>query len=80
MNARKILLIIGVCILLAVCALVAISLYMVQSKENKENSDRTAKARAARWNTKESEPPKENAPIVEETKPIADNDEIDKLS
>lgn len=80
MNARKILLTLGVCLLVGISALVVISIYFLQSKENKENSDRTAKARAARWTTKESEPPKENAPIVEETKPIADNDEIDKLS
>jgi len=80
MNARKIFLIIGVCILLAVCALVAISLYMVQSKETKENSDRTAKARAARWATKEQEPTKENAENNTEPKQEVSNDEVDKLS
>lgn len=78
MNARKVLLIIGVFILLAVCALVAISIYLLQSKETKENRDRTEKARAARWATKE-EPSKENGESVTEPKQEL-NEQVDKLS
>ena len=59
MNARKILLVIGVCGVVCFVAIVAVALYFLQEKTEKENSDRTAKARAARWATKDE--PKDEA-------------------
>lgn len=55
MNVRKTVLIFGICVVFGICALVAICIYFLKDKENKENSKRTEKARAARWATDDKE-------------------------
>jgi uncharacterized protein YpmB len=49
MNARKIIFVIAICGIICFVAICAVAIYFLQAKEKKDNTDRTEKARAARW-------------------------------
>jgi len=52
MNARKIIFVIALVGVVCFIAICAVAIYFLQAGEKKANSERTAKARQARWATK----------------------------